>query len=148
MAAREPPTLRNPRGGYLAAATAASASAALFVIGNTIPQAPRSRTRLTFSPVFQGMRTSGTLPAWAIAWNISAAVSSVVGLCSISTVSQSKPTRAMNCAAKGSGSTSQVPMAGLPSRNNCFTVLVRIIRSRSESAGNGTRYSVTTAQDY
>ena len=83
-------------------------------IGTTTPQAPVSRTRLMFSPVFQGTRTKGTEPLAETIAKIAAAVSKLVAVCSNSTVSQSKPTRAIMQAAKGSGRVSQVPMLGWP----------------------------------
>jgi hypothetical protein len=71
-----------------------------------------------FSPVFQGTRTKGTEPLAEMIANMVAAVSKLVGVCSNSTVSQSKPTRAIMRAARGSGRVNQVPMLGSP----CFSL--------------------------
>ena len=56
----------------------------------------------------------GTQPLPAITVKLWAAVSKFTGVCSSSTVSQSKPTRAISRADTGSGSVSQVPTAGSP----------------------------------
>ena len=70
-----------------------------------------------FSPVFQGTRASGTQFSPAIRAKLSAAVSKLTGVCSSSTVSQSKPTRAMSRAAMVSDRVSQVPTLGSPRFN-------------------------------
>ena len=60
------------------------------------------------------MRASGTQPASAMAPNMKAAVWMSVWVCSMSTVSQGSPARAMKRAAAMLPSDSQVPIWGLP----------------------------------
>src|SRR5947199_9710910 len=67
-----------------------------------------------FSPVFHGARARGTQLLAAITAKLSAAVSRSMGVCSNSTVSQSKPTRAISDAAMLSGKVNQVPTLGWP----------------------------------
>ncbi len=63
---------------------------------------------------FAGTRASAMQPASAIAANMCVAVSQSTRLCSISTVSQAKPARAMKRAAVMLPSDSQVPTDGWP----------------------------------
>ena len=88
--------------------------AAELTIGTTTPQAPASSTRLKFSAVFQGMRTIGAVALAAMAPNIWARVRMSIGLCSVSTTSQSKPSWLTYSAASGEGRESQVPTDGSP----------------------------------
>jgi hypothetical protein len=67
-----------------------------------------------FSTLPTGTRTRGTQPHAAMMANICDAVSRLVGACSSSTLSQSKPVRAINCALIGQGRLSQVPTLGSP----------------------------------
>ena len=59
MAARIGPLLRLPSGGYRQASASAFASAALFTIGQMMPQAPPSRHLPMMPGSFHGTRTSG-----------------------------------------------------------------------------------------
>ena len=85
-----------------------------------------SRTRLKCSAVVAGIRTIGTPPIPPIAWNMAVAVSMPMGLCSVSTTSQSKPSVATASAVIGLPMFNQVPMAGRLSRSRRFTGFGRI----------------------
>ena len=102
------------------AATAYSASAALFTSG-TPPQAPASRARLKCSGVFPGMRTIGALTEADSAANMSTRVRMSIGLCSVSTTSQSKPRLPIYSAPSGIGRASHVPTEGSPAASRRFT---------------------------
>jgi hypothetical protein len=60
------------------------------------------------------MRASGTFPQAAMIAKLAAAVSNVTGVCSSSTVNQSKLLRAISPAAVVLGNVSQVPTVGSP----------------------------------
>ena len=74
-----------------------------------------------------GTRARARQPASAMEANMCVAVSQSTRLCSMSTVSQAKPARAMKRAAVMLPSDSQVPTAGCPSFNARLTGLGRII---------------------
>src|SRR6516164_5546797 len=75
-------------------------------------------------------------PASAIDANMCVAVSQSTRLCSISTVSQAKPARAMKRAAVMLPSDSQVPTDGRPALSACLTGLARML-SLSEAVRPG-----------
>src|SRR5690242_4073367 len=99
-----------PSGGYLQEATTAFACATLVTMGATMPIAPRSRARLTFSSDELGIRTNGATPCAPTTATIDIAVSQLVGACSRSMVSQSKPATAIDSAAMTLARLSQVPI--------------------------------------
>src|SRR5262245_24264626 len=111
------------------AATAASASARLLTIGTTMPWAPLSSTRLMWSWRFDGTRARAMQPASAIDANMWVAVSQSTRLCSMSTVTQAKPARAMNRAAVMLPSESHVPTDGSPALRARLTELARMVEN-------------------
>ena len=86
-----------------------------------MPIAPQSSTILIHSCFPAGTRARGTQPASAMAPNIIAAVWISVWVCSMSTVSQGNPERAMNLAAATLPRDSHVPICGLPACNARMT---------------------------
>src|SRR4051812_40927800 len=107
--------------------TAASAPARLLTIGTTTPWGPLSRTRLMWSCRLAGTRARAMQPGSAVAGDMCGAVSQSTRLCSMSTVIQEKPVRAMKRAAVMLPSDSQVPTEGWPAFNARLTVLGRMI---------------------
>src|SRR5207249_4096185 len=93
-----------------------------------------------FSPVFQGTRASGTQLLPAMSAKLSAAVSKSMGVCSSSTVSQSKPTRAIKRAETRSGKVSQVPTLGSP-RFSFARAWFVFIRALSAKGANGREWN-------
>ncbi len=69
-AARAGPVLRSPRGGYMAALTAASASSAELIRGTMTPVAPASRHHPMVDGSFAGTRTSARGECGWTAWSI------------------------------------------------------------------------------
>src|SRR5437870_346212 len=119
--------LREPSGGYFAYSTARCASSRVLTIGTITPHAPASSTHLNHSTLFPGTRTIGAqVPASAMVATISAMRTGFCALCSISTTSQSKPSRAMILAAGTLGRLNHAPSAGSPRLSFSFTWFVRI----------------------
>src|SRR5581483_11735763 len=86
--------------------------------------------------------------------NMCVAVSQSTRLCSISTVSQAKPARAIKRAAVMLPSDSQVPTEGWPAFRSCLTGLARMKSSQNsrrdrsifvKTAVAGRRYNLATA---
>ena len=73
------------------------------------------------------MRTIGAVLLAAIAANIWARVRISIGLCSVSTTSQSNPRRLTYSAASGEGRESQVPIDGSPAASRRRTWFARIV---------------------
>src|SRR5271166_2446091 len=115
----------------------ARASAASMTIGATMPIAPQSSTILIHSCFPAGTRASGTQPASAMAPNIIAAVWMSVWVCSMSTVSQGNPVRAMNRAAATLPRDSHVPICGLPACNARMTGFFFNVDPRFQSGRRG-----------
>src|SRR5260221_1885489 len=119
--------LREPAGGYFACSTARCASSRVLTIGTTTPHAPASSAHLNHSTLFPGIRTIGAqVPASAIVATISAMSTGFCAVCSISTTSQSKPSRAMILAEGTLGRLNHAPSAGSPCFSFSFTRFVRI----------------------
>src|SRR5260221_302077 len=94
---------------------ACRASSCVLTMGTTTPHAPASNAHLNHSTLLLGMRTKGAqVPASAMAPTISAMIAAVWALCSISTTSQSKPSRAITRAEATLGRLSHAPNAGSP----------------------------------
>src|SRR5918995_4013250 len=96
-------------------------------MGTTTPQAPASSTRLKFSALFHGIRTIGAVLLAAMTANIWARVRISIGLCSVSTTSQSNPRRLTYSAASGEGRDSQVPIDGSPAASRRRTWFARTV---------------------
>src|SRR6266496_3902830 len=122
-----PPILREPSGGYFAYPTTCCASSRVLTIGTMIPHAPASKAHLYHSTLLPGTRTMGALvPASAMVATISAMSTGLCAVCSISTTSQSKPSRAMILAEGTPGRLNHAPSAGSPRLSFSFTWIVRI----------------------
>src|SRR6266581_1042114 len=134
---KAPPILRAPSGGYLVYATACCASSRVLTIGTTTPHAPASSAHLNHSTLLPGTRTMGALaPASAMVATISAISTGFCALCSISTRSQSKPSRAMILAEGTLGRLNHAPSAGTP-RLSIFLVVL-LVRDCFSSSHYGT----------
>ena len=132
---KAPPMLRMPNGGYFAYSTACCTSSRVFTIGTTTPHAPASSAHLNHSTLLAGTRTIGAqVPASAIVATISAMITAFCALCSISTTSQSKPSRAMILAEGTLGRLSQAPSTASPRLSFSFTRFVRITTHLSNGA--------------
>ena len=117
-----PPTLRLPLGGKkVASAAALGLFAAVDHRHDDAPGAGIEHALEVLAGWFQGMRTMGALPPVVTAPNMSERVRMSMGLCSVSTTSQSKPRRDTNSAASGLGSESQVPTDGSPAAKRRLT---------------------------
>src|SRR5712691_3434330 len=130
---KAPPILRLPGGGYFAYSTTRCASSRVLTIGTTMPHAPASSAHLNHSTLFPGIRTMGALvPASAIVATISAMSTAFCALCSMSTTSQSKPSRAIILAEEMLGRLNHAPSAGSPRLSFSFTWFVRITTHLSD----------------
>src|SRR5580704_15210413 len=117
MVARCGPQLRSPTGGYLVAATKARASAAVLIIGEMMPSAPKSSARLAVAKSPSGTRTTGAAPPCRMA-----AIAPTVWVmshkpCCISMVTAEKPSRAITSATSGDARPHQPEWTVSPARN-------------------------------
>ncbi len=87
------------------------------VNGNTTPSAPASRARLAVQISLTGTRTIGIAPVPWVASTMVRAVSSVIGLCSISIQTKSNPIRPACATTSAPGTVIVIPTTGLPSRS-------------------------------
>src|SRR5713226_2444663 len=100
-----------------------------------MPHAPASSAHLYHSTPYPGTRTIGAhIPASTIVATISAMSTALCALCSISTTSQSKPSRAIILAEGTLGRLNHAPSAGSPRLSFSFTWFVRIATHLSSHA--------------